>query len=33
VKEYLITLLSAHTGAEVRGIDLTRPVEEAVRAA
>jgi len=26
-----ITPLSAHTGAEVRGIDLTRPVDEAAR--
>ena len=30
--DYTITPLSAHTGAEVRGIDLTQPVDEAVRA-
>jgi len=30
--DYTITPLSAHTGAEVRGIDVTQPVDGAVRA-
>ena len=30
--EYTITRLSAHTGSEVRGVDLTRSIEEATRA-
>jgi taurine dioxygenase len=30
--DYTITPLSSHTGAEVRGIDLTRPVDEAAQA-
>ena len=30
---YTITALSDHTGAEIRGIDLARPVDEADRAA
>ena len=29
---HTIALLSEHTGAEVRGIDLTEPVDEAVQA-
>jgi taurine dioxygenase len=29
---YIIAPLSAHTGAEVRGIDLTRPVDETAQA-
>ena len=32
VQECLITPLSSHTGAEVRGIDLRRPVDDALRA-
>jgi len=31
--DYTITALSDHTGAEIRGIDLARPVDEADRAA
>src|SRR5262249_4920056 len=31
VQDHAITLLSSHTGAEVRGIDLRRPIENAVR--
>ena len=30
---YTVTALSDHTGAEIRGIDLARPVDEADRAA
>ena len=32
VQDCLITPLSSHTGAEVRGIDLRRPVDDALRA-
>jgi len=31
VQDHAITLLSSHTGAEVRGIDLRRPMEDAIR--
>jgi taurine dioxygenase len=31
VQDYAITLLSSHTGAEVRGIDLRRPIDKAIR--
>src|SRR5687767_1738329 len=30
---YAITPLSAHTGAEIRGLDLTKPVDPEARAA
>jgi alpha-ketoglutarate-dependent taurine dioxygenase len=30
VQDFAITLLSSHTGAEVRGIDLRRPVDDAL---
>src|SRR5882724_8271382 len=32
VQDYAITLLSSHTGAEVRGVDLRRPIDKATRA-
>ena len=31
VQDYAITPLSLHTGAEVRGIDLRRPIDNAIR--
>jgi alpha-ketoglutarate-dependent taurine dioxygenase len=31
VRDYAITPLSSQTGAEVRGIDLRRPIERAIR--
>ena len=30
-QDYAITLLSSHTGAEVRGVDLQRPIDRATR--
>jgi taurine dioxygenase len=30
-RDYTITLLSSHTGAEVRGIDLREPIDNAIR--
>jgi taurine dioxygenase len=30
-QDYAITLLSSHTGAEVRGVDLRRPIDKAIR--
>src|SRR5271170_5097047 len=31
VQDYAVTLLSSHTGAEVRGIDLRMPVDKTIR--
>jgi taurine dioxygenase len=31
IQDYAVTLLSSHTGVEVRGIDLRRPVDKAIK--